>query len=131
MIVELGHFALVLSLAVALVQSVVPLVGADRRWSGWMAVAEPAAVTQLLLIGFSFAALTWAFVTSDFSVRLVVLNSHTLKPMLYKISGVWGEPRGLAAPVGADPRAVRSLRRGLRAEPAAHAQGARAGGAGG
>lgn len=94
MIVELGHFALVLSLAVALVQSVVPLVGADRRWSGWMAVAEPAAVTQLLLIGFSFAALTWAFVTSDFSVRLVVLNSHTLKPMLYKISGVWGNHEG-------------------------------------
>ncbi|MCE6961625.1 heme lyase CcmF/NrfE family subunit [Cereibacter sphaeroides] len=94
MIVELGHFALVLALAVALVQSVAPLVGAHRRWSGWMAVAEPAAMTQLLLIGFSFAALTWAFVTSDFSVRLVVLNSHTLKPMLYKISGVWGNHEG-------------------------------------
>ncbi|WP_444665964.1 heme lyase CcmF/NrfE family subunit [Cereibacter changlensis] len=94
MIVELGHFALILALAVALVQSTAPLIGAHKRWSGWMAVAEPAAMTQLLLIGFSFAALTYAFVTSDFSVRLVVLNSHTLKPLIYKISGVWGNHEG-------------------------------------
>ena len=94
MIVELGHFALVLALAVALIQSVVPLIGAHRRWGGWMAVAEPAATTQLLLIGFSFAALTYAFVTSDFSLRLVVQNSHTLKPLIYKISGVWGNHEG-------------------------------------
>ena len=90
MIVELGHFALVLALAVALIQSVVPLIGAHRRWGTWMAVAEPAATTQLLLIGFSFAALTYAFLTSDFSLRLVVQNSHTLKPLIYKIAGVWG-----------------------------------------
>ena len=94
MIVELGHFALVLAFAVALVQSVAPLIGAQRRWPGWMAVADQAAMVQLLLVGFSFAALTWAFVTSDFSVRLVVLNSHTLKPMLYKVSGVWGNHEG-------------------------------------
>ncbi|MCA3508784.1 MAG: heme lyase CcmF/NrfE family subunit [Rhodobacter sp.] len=94
MIVELGHFALVLALAVALIQSVVPLIGAQRRWGTWMSVAEPAATTQVLLIGFSFAALTYAFVTSDFSLRLVVQNSHTLKPMIYKISGVWGNHEG-------------------------------------
>ena len=94
MIVELGHFALVLALAVALIQSVVPLIGAHRRWGTWMAVAEPAATTQLLLIGFSFAALTYAFLTSDFSLRLVVQNSHTLKPLIYKISGVWGNHEG-------------------------------------
>ena len=94
MIVELGHFALVLALAVAVIQSVVPLIGAHRRWGAWMAVAEPAATTQLLLIGFSFAALTFAFVTSDFSLRLVVMNSHTLKPLIYKISGVWGNHEG-------------------------------------
>jgi cytochrome c-type biogenesis protein CcmF len=92
--VELGHFALVLALAVALVQSVVPLVGAHYRWGSWMTVAEPAATTQLLLIGFSFAALTYAFVTSDFSLSLVVANSHTLKPMIYKITGVWGNHEG-------------------------------------
>jgi len=94
MIVELGHFALILAFAVALVQSVVPLIGAQKRWAGWMAVGEPAATVQFLLIGFSFAALTYAFVTSDFSLRLVVMNSHTLKPMLYKVSGVWGNHEG-------------------------------------
>ncbi len=94
MIVELGHFALVLAFAVAIVQSTVPLFGAHRRWSSWMAVAEPAASIQLILIGFAFSALTYAFVTSDFSLRLVVQNSHTLKPLIYKISGVWGNHEG-------------------------------------
>ena len=94
MIVELGHFALILACLVAVVQVVVPLVGAHRRWPGWMAVAEPAAVSQFLLTATAFAALTYAFVTSDFSVRLVVLNSHTDKPMLYKVTGVWGNHEG-------------------------------------
>lgn len=94
MITELGHFALVLAFLVAIVQAVVPLIGAHKRWPGWMAVAEPAANAQFLLTAFSFAALTYAFVTSDFSVRLVTLNSHSLKPMIYKISGVWGNHEG-------------------------------------
>ncbi len=94
MIAEFGHFALILAFFVAIAQTVVPLVGAHRRWPGWMAMAEPAATVQLLLVGFSFAALTWAFVTSDFSLRLVYLNSHSLKPMIYKISGVWGNHEG-------------------------------------
>ena len=94
MIVELGHFALILALGVALVQAVVPMIGAQRGWRGWMAVAEPAATAQVLLVGFSFAALTWAFVVSDFSLRLVTANSHTAKPMLYKVTGVWGNHEG-------------------------------------
>ena len=94
MIVELGHFALILALAVAIIQSTVPLIGAERRNAAWMAVGDPAAVVQFLLVGFSFAALTYAFVTSDFSLSLVVSNSHTLKPMIYKISGVWGNHEG-------------------------------------
>ncbi|SDN88639.1 cytochrome c-type biogenesis protein CcmF [Lutimaribacter pacificus] len=94
MITELGHFALVLAFLVAIVQAVVPLIGAHKRWPGWMSVAEPAANAQFLLTAFSFAALTYAFVTSDFSVRLVTLNSHSLKPMIYKISGVWGNHEG-------------------------------------
>jgi cytochrome c-type biogenesis protein CcmF len=94
MIVELGHFALILAFAVAIVQTIVPLVGAHYRWTGWMAVANPAATVQVLLVAFSFAALTYAFVASDFSLRLVVLNSHTDKPLLYKISGVWGNHEG-------------------------------------
>lgn len=94
MIIELGHFALILALVVAIVQTVVPLIGAHKRWSGWMAVAEPAATAQFALTAIAFAALTYAFVVSDFSLRLVVLNSHTAKPMLYKISGVWGNHEG-------------------------------------
>jgi hypothetical protein len=94
MVVELGHFALVLALIVALVQTVVPMIGAQRGWRGWMAVAEPAATAQVLLIGFSFAVLTSAFVGSDFSLRLVTANSHTAKPLIYKVSGVWGNHEG-------------------------------------
>ncbi len=94
MIVELGHFALLLAACVALVQTVVPLVGAHKGWAGWMALAAPAATAQLLLTAFSFSALTYAFVVSDFSVLLVVENSHSMKPMLYKVTGVWGNHEG-------------------------------------
>ncbi|WP_022704481.1 heme lyase CcmF/NrfE family subunit [Pseudorhodobacter ferrugineus] len=94
MIVELGHFVLILALFVAMIQTVMPLVGAHFRWTGWMAAGEVAASVQLLLVATSFAALTYAFVTSDFSVALVVNNSHTLKPMLYKVAGVWGNHEG-------------------------------------
>jgi cytochrome c-type biogenesis protein CcmF len=94
MITELGHFALILAFMVAIVQMIVPLVGAQKRWSGWMAVAEPAATVQFVLTAFAFAALTWAFVTSDFSLKIVVQNSHSAKPMLYKISGTWGNHEG-------------------------------------
>ncbi|TMV77053.1 heme lyase CcmF/NrfE family subunit, partial [Thioclava sp. BHET1] len=94
MIDELGHFALILALAVALVQMIIPLIGAHKNWSGWMALAEPAAIAQFVLVACSFGALMWAFVTSDFSLRLVVEESHTLKPMLYKIAGTWGNHPG-------------------------------------
>ena len=94
MVTELGHFALILAFVVAIVQMVVPMIGAQRRWSGWMAVAEPAANIQFLMTAFSFAALMHAFITSDFSLRLVVENSHSAKPMIYKISGTWGNHEG-------------------------------------
>ncbi|OOY19218.1 c-type cytochrome biogenesis protein CcmF [Thioclava sp. DLFJ5-1] len=94
MINELGHFALILAFAVAIVQAIVPIVGAQKGWRGWMAVGEPAATAQFLLIAVSFAALTHAFVVSDFSLKLVWANSHTDKPMLYKITGVWGNHEG-------------------------------------
>ncbi|MBE0413300.1 heme lyase CcmF/NrfE family subunit [Yoonia sp.] len=94
MLTELGHFALILALGVAIVQMIVPMIGAHKGNVAWMAVAEPAAITQFLLVGFSFATLTWAFMTSDFSLQLVYANSHTDKPMIYKISGVWGNHEG-------------------------------------
>jgi cytochrome c-type biogenesis protein CcmF len=94
MIVELGHFALMLAFAISLAQAVVPMIGAQKGWHDWMAVAHPMATTQFMLTAFSFAALTYAFVTSDFSVSLVTANSHTDKPLIYKISGVWGNHEG-------------------------------------
>ncbi|MBW6419447.1 heme lyase CcmF/NrfE family subunit [Celeribacter sp. PS-C1] len=94
MLVELGHFALVMAFIVAIAQTVLPLWGAQARNRALMAVGEPAAMIQLVLIAFSFGALTYAFVTSDFSLKVVVDNSHTLKPMLYKVSGVWGNHEG-------------------------------------
>ncbi len=94
MITELGHFALILAFLIAIVQSVVPLVGAAKRWPGWMVFAEPAAISQFLLTAFSFGALVWAFTTSDFSLRIVVENSHSAKPMIYKVSGTWGNHEG-------------------------------------
>ena len=94
MLIELGHFALILAFIVAILQAILPMWGAYRRNPALMGVAEPAAIAQTILLGFSFAVLTHAFVTSDFSLRLVVLNSHTLKPMLYKVSGVWGNHEG-------------------------------------
>ncbi len=94
MISEIGHFALILALVLALVQGTVPLIGAQRRYGPWVAVARPAALGQLFFVTVAFGALTYAFVTSDFSVVNVAKNSHSAKPMLYKISGVWGNHEG-------------------------------------
>ncbi len=94
MIVELGHFALILALLVAVFQMVVPAWGAQVRDARMMAVADPAALCQFGLIGLSFLALTHAYVTSDFTVANVVSNSHSTKPLLYRISGVWGNHEG-------------------------------------
>jgi cytochrome c-type biogenesis protein CcmF len=94
MIPELGHIALILALCLALVQGVLPLVGAARGMPGWIALGPQAALGQAVLVAFAFGCLTYAYVTSDFSVLNVAENSHTLKPMLYKVSGVWGNHEG-------------------------------------
>ena len=94
MIAEFGHFLLILALTCAVLQSTLPLWGAQTGNAAMMRVAEPAALMQFLLIGLSFAALTHVFMVSDFSVKLVWANSHSAKPMIYKISGVWGNHEG-------------------------------------
>jgi cytochrome c-type biogenesis protein CcmF len=94
MIAEFGHIALILALTLAVVQGVLPLAGAARGIVGWVAIAPTAAMGQAVLIAFAFGCLTYAYVTSDFSVLNVAENSHTLKPMLYKVSGVWGNHEG-------------------------------------
>ena len=94
MIAELGHFVLVLALAIALVQSTVPVVGALRGDERLAGVAAPAALTQFLLIGFAFAALAHAYIVSDYSLRNVVENSNSAVPLLYKFTGVWSNHEG-------------------------------------
>ena len=94
MIPELGHFSLILALVLALVQAVVPMIGANRNRIALMAVGRPAAQGQFLAIAFAFGCLTWAFVTSDFSLQLAAVNSHTDTPLIYKITGVWGNHEG-------------------------------------
>ena len=92
--VEAGHFALILALVVAVLQSVLPLFGARRRDAALMALASSGALAQFALVAAAMLALTYAYVTSDFSVINVAQNSHTDKPLLYKISGVWGNHEG-------------------------------------
>jgi len=93
-IAEIGHFTLVLALVIAVVQSIAPMVGAAKNDAALMGIAPATAIAQFLVLVVSFAALTHAFVTSDFSVLNVASNSHSLKPMLYKVSGVWGNHEG-------------------------------------
>ncbi|WFU70146.1 heme lyase CcmF/NrfE family subunit [Bradyrhizobium sp. CB2312] len=94
MIAESGHYALVLALGLALIQSIVPLIGARLRDAALMNVARSTALAQLLFVGASFIALVMLHVTSDFSVANVYENSHSMKPLLYKITGVWGNHEG-------------------------------------
>jgi cytochrome c-type biogenesis protein CcmF len=91
---ELGHIALILALCVALIQSVLPLAGAQARDPALMATANPAAYAQFLLVALAFGCLIYSFVVSDFTVENVVRNSHSAKPMLYKVSGAWGNHEG-------------------------------------
>ncbi|MCW5748832.1 MAG: heme lyase CcmF/NrfE family subunit [Alphaproteobacteria bacterium] len=91
---ELGHYALILALCVAAAQGSLPLWGARRGDPGLMEVGRSAALAQFVLVGVAFVALVHAYVTSDFSVANVVRNSHTTKPLLYKITGTWGNHEG-------------------------------------
>ncbi|MEM7469767.1 MAG: heme lyase CcmF/NrfE family subunit [Pseudomonadota bacterium] len=94
MIPELGQFALTLALMATLVQSVIPIWGAARGNSVWMASGQATAVTQAVLCMFAFGALMQAYIVSDFTVLNVVENSHSLKPMIYKVAGTWGNHEG-------------------------------------
>ena len=94
MIAEIGHFALALALVVAVVQASVPLLGAARGNAPLMALARPAAQVQFALILLAFLALAHAFVTSDFSVFAAAAYSHSDMPLLYKVTGVWGNHEG-------------------------------------
>jgi len=94
MIPEIGQFALILALSLALCQGVLPLIGAHRDDAAMMSVARPAAAGQFLFVAVSFACLIWAFVTDDFSVLYVANHSQLALPTGYKISAVWSAHEG-------------------------------------
>jgi cytochrome c-type biogenesis protein CcmF len=94
MIPEIGQFALILALSLAICQAVLPLVGAHRGDAAMMGVARTAAFGQFLFVAVAFGCLTWAFLNDDFSVRYVAGHSQLALPTLYKVSAVWGAHEG-------------------------------------
>jgi cytochrome c-type biogenesis protein CcmF len=94
MLIEAGHFALALTLAVSLVQCILPLWGTRTDDPVLMGVAGPTALAAFGCVAFAFAALTYAHVTDDFSVLNVIENSHSTRPLIYKVSSVWGNHEG-------------------------------------
>ncbi|MEL6584539.1 MAG: heme lyase CcmF/NrfE family subunit, partial [Pseudomonadota bacterium] len=94
MIPEIGQIALAFALMTAVVQSVIPMWGAARGNTMWMQVGTAASALQCILLAIAFAALMRSFIVSDFTVLNVVENSHSLKPLIYKIAGTWGSHEG-------------------------------------
>ena len=94
MIPELGHFALIIALLLALTQSVLPLYGAQRGKLALMAVARPAAQGQFVFVALAFGCLAWSFVTNDFSVLNVAKNSFSQLPEIYRFTATWGSHEG-------------------------------------
>ncbi len=94
MLVEIAHISLILTFMLSLIQFSLPLIGAQKGWGNWMRLADKTAILQFLLTSFSFSVLIHAFVISDFTVKLVALHSHSMKPLIYKITGTWGNHEG-------------------------------------
>jgi len=94
MISELGHFALILALAMALAQSVLPLIGAKTGNAAWMSLARPSAFGQFLFVAVAYSCLTYAFINNDFSVLLAAQHSNSTLPLIYRITAVWGNHEG-------------------------------------
>ncbi len=94
MIPEIGHFALIVALCIAVVLATLPLIGVWKNYSGWIAVARPAAQGQFVFVALAFACLAWAFLHDDFSVQYVATNSNSALPNIYKFAGIWGGHEG-------------------------------------
>ena len=94
MIPEIGHFALILALSLAVIQGVLPMIGAHRNDNAMMSVARPAAFGQFFFVAVSFACLIYAFVQDDFSVLYVANHSQLALPTGYKVSAVWSAHEG-------------------------------------
>ncbi len=94
MIAEIGHFALILALVMAVIQGVMPLVGAARGIPSWMAVGKMCAAANAVFMTVAFGTLAYCFYVSDFTVFNVANNSNSLLPWYYKIAATWGSHEG-------------------------------------
>ena len=94
MIPEFGHYALVLALCIALIQGVLPLLGAHYGRRDWLVLARPAAQTLFLLLAIAFGILAWSFYANDFSVLYVAEHSNSQLPVIYRLGAVWGGHEG-------------------------------------
>ena len=94
MIPEFGHYALILALCVALIQGILPLVGAHQGRREWLVLARPAAQTVFLLLAIAFLTLAWSFYANDFSVLYVAEHSNSQMPVVYRLGAVWGGHEG-------------------------------------
>jgi cytochrome c-type biogenesis protein CcmF len=94
MIPEFGHYALILALCVAIIQGILPLVGAHQSRREWILLARPAAQTVFLMLAIAFVILTWSFYTNDFSVLYVAEHSNSQMPVIYRLGAVWGGHEG-------------------------------------
>jgi cytochrome c-type biogenesis protein CcmF len=92
--VELGHFALIVALLLAVAQAGFGLIGAAVGSTRHMAVARPAVAGQWVFVGVAFAVLAWAFQRNDFSVLYVAQNSNSALPAFYRFAAVWGAHEG-------------------------------------
>ncbi len=123
MVPQIGQFALLLALAMAVVQGTLPLIGAQRGVKSWQATAHTAVAGQFIFLALAYACLTYAFITHDFSVSYVAGHSNSNLPLMYRISGVWGGHEGSlllwALILGAWSLAVSRFSRGLPADMAA------------
>lgn len=94
MIPELGHYALVLALALGLIQAITPIVGARGNDAALMGLASSTSLMQFAFVGLAFLALIVCYVTSDFSVATVYENAHSTMPLIYKVTSAWGNHEG-------------------------------------
>ncbi len=94
MIPEIGHFALITSLCIAMATGVLSIWGAERDDHSWMAISRPAAQAQFAFVALAFACLAYAFLNDDFSVTYVATNSNSAMPVQYKFAGIWGGHEG-------------------------------------
>ena len=125
-VAEIGHFALILTLTLALAQSIVPLIGTHLGDLKLMRFGSSAAIGQMVFLTVAFAALIACYVMSDFSVLNVAENSNSAMPLIYKVTATWGNHEGSMLLWVSDPGAVRRRRRDLRRQSAGAPQGPRA-----